>query len=98
VAQIWVKGEPLVRHYASAENALKALKTIESEGKAARVVYAQDRNSGIKLLANQAWFVRGDNGELSAFLLKGQAEDWTKSRGGKVLDFNAARAAVLASN
>lgn len=98
VAQIWVKGEPLVRHYASAENALKALKTIESEGKTARVVYAQDRNSGIKLLANQAWFVRGDNGEVSAFLLKGQAEDWTKSRGGKVLDFNAARAAVLASN
>jgi NitT/TauT family transport system substrate-binding protein len=98
VAEIWVKGEPLVRHYASAENAFKALKTIESEGKTTRVVYAQDRDSGIKLLASQAWFVRNDNGEVSAFLLKGQADDWAKSKGGKVLDFNAARAAVLASN
>ena len=89
-----MKDEPHVRHYASAENALKALKTIEREGKAIRVVYAQDRESGIKLLANQAWFVRDDNGEVSAFLLKGQAEDWAKSKGGKVLDFNAARAAV----
>jgi NitT/TauT family transport system substrate-binding protein len=98
VAQIWIKGEPLVRHYASAENALKALKTIEGEGKSGRVVYAQDRNSGIKLLANQAWFVRADSGEVSAFLLKGQAEEWAKSKGGKVLDYNAVRAAVLASN
>jgi NitT/TauT family transport system substrate-binding protein len=60
-------------------------------------VYAQDRNSGIKLLAAQAWFVRNDDGEVSAFLLKGQANDWAKSKGGKVLDFNAVRSAVLAS-
>jgi sulfonate transport system substrate-binding protein len=98
VAQIWVKGEPRVRHYASAENALKAVKAIESEGKAIRVVYAQDRESGIKLLGAQAWFVRTDSGEVSAFLLKEQAEKWAKDHGGKVLDYNATRAAVLASN
>jgi NitT/TauT family transport system substrate-binding protein len=98
VAQIWVKDEPLVRHYASAENALKALKTIEAEGKTIRVLYAQDRNSGIKLLGNQAWFVRADTGEVSAFLLKEQAEAWAKEKGGKVLDFPGARSAVLASN
>ncbi|MDQ8697615.1 ABC transporter substrate-binding protein [Hyphomicrobium sp. LHD-15] len=98
VAQIWVKDEPLVRHYASGENALKALKAIEAEGKTVRVVYAQDRNSGIKLLGAQAWFVRSDAGEVSAFLLKEQAEAWAKANGGKVLDFPAARAAVLASN
>jgi NitT/TauT family transport system substrate-binding protein len=98
VAQIWVKDEPLVRHYASAENALKALKSIEAEGKTIRVLYAQDRNSGIKLLGNQAWFVRADTGEVSAFLLKEQAEAWAKEKGGKVLDFPGARSAVLASN
>ena len=96
VAQIWVKDEPLVRHYASAENALKALKALESEGKTVRVVYAQDRNSGIKLLGAQAWFVRSEAGEVSAFLLKEQAEAWAKANGGKVLDYPAARAAVLA--
>lgn len=99
VAQIWVKDEPLVRHYASAENALKALKTLEAEGKTVRVLYAQDRSSGIKLLGNQAWFVRAENGEVSAFLLKEQAEAWAKANGGgKVLDYPGARAAVLASN
>jgi len=97
VAQIWVKDEPLVRHYASAENALKALRALEAEGKSVRVVYAQDRQSGIKLLAAQAWFVRGDNGEVSAFLLKDQAEAWAKANGGKVLDFAGAKAAVVAA-
>lgn len=98
VAQIWVKGEPRVRHYASAENALRALKDIEAEEKTVRVLYAQDRNSGIKLLGNQAWFVRADNGEVSAFLLKEQAEAWAKEKGGRVLDFPGARSAVLAAS
>ena len=98
VAQIWVKDEPLVRHYASAENAFKALKALETENKTARAVYAQDRNSGIKLFGAQAWFVRSDAGEVSAFLLKDQAEAWAKEKGGKVLDYPGARASVLASN
>ena len=87
-----------MRHYASVENAFKALKGLEAESKTARVVYAQDRNSGIKLLGAQAWFVRTDAGEISAFLLKDQAEAWAKSNGGKVLDYPGARSSVLASN
>ena len=52
----------------------------------------------IKLLGNQAWFVRSDAGEISAFLLKDQAEAWAKEKGGKVLDYPGARSSVLASN
>ncbi|UVK48210.1 ABC transporter substrate-binding protein (plasmid) [Mesorhizobium sp. AR07] len=98
VAEIWVQGEPLVRHYASPQNAFKALKAIEGEGKPVRVFYAQDRESGIKLLGNQAWFVRADGGEVSAFLLKENAEKWARDHGGKVLDFAAAKASIMASN
>ncbi|MER9057245.1 ABC transporter substrate-binding protein [Mesorhizobium sp. M0910] len=98
VAEIWIQGEPLVRHYASPENAFKALKAIEGEGKSIRVFYAQDRESGIKLLGNQAWFVRADGGEVSAFLLKENAEKWANNHGGKVLDFAAAKASIMASN
>ena len=97
VAQIWVKDEAHVRHYASPENALKALAGLEKDGKAIRVVYAQDRESGIKLFANQAWFVRSSKGELSAFLLKEAAEGWSKKNGGAVLDFAAARESLVAS-
>ncbi|GJD54807.1 ABC transporter substrate-binding protein [Methylobacterium dankookense] len=94
VAQIWVKGEAKVRHYASPEGALAALATLEREGGSARVVYAQDRNSGIKLFAAQGWYVRDAERRLSAFLLKGDAEGFAKAHGGEVLDFAAARAGV----
>ncbi|WP_245474214.1 ABC transporter substrate-binding protein [Bradyrhizobium zhanjiangense] len=97
VAQIWVKDEPHVRHYGSPENAFNALAALEKQGKAVRVVYAQDRESGIKLFASQAWFVRSPGGELSAFLLRDRAETWSKQHGGQVLDYAGARDAVVAS-
>lgn len=87
LAQIWVRGEPKVRHYASPESAFKALAALEKEGKDIRALYAQDAGSGIKLLANQAWFVRNAQGELTAFLLKEQAERQAREHGGDVLDF-----------
>lgn len=94
VAQIWLKGEPLVRHYASPEAALKALLSFEKAGKSTGAVYAQDRNTGIKLLADQAWFVANGPEELNAFLLKSDAEAWAQSHGGEVKDFAGAKAAL----
>lgn len=93
VAQIWVEGEPLVRHYASPENAFADLLKLEKSGKKIRVVYAHDRDSGLKLFANDAWFVRNKN-ELNVFLLKESAEGWAKKNGGKVLDFNSAKTGI----
>ena len=96
VAEIWLKGEPLVRHYGSPESALKALAKLERDGQTARVFYAQDRQSGIKLLGDKAWYVRSADGALDAFLLKEAADGWAKTRGGVVLDFAGARNAVVA--
>lgn len=96
LAQIWVRGEPKVRHYASPESAFKALAALEQEGKDIRAVYAQDAGSGIKLLANQAWFVRNGKGELAAFLLKEQAERQAREQGGDVLDFPAVNQRLVA--
>lgn len=87
VTQIWVKGEPKVRSYVSPENAFADLQQLQKAGKAIRVVYAQDRNSGIKLLANQAWFATDKVGKFNAFLLQGQAAQWAKAHGGQVYDF-----------
>ena len=97
VAEIWVKGEPLVRHYGSPESAFEALAKLEKEGQSTRVFYAQDRQSGIKLLGDKAWYVRSVDGVLNAFLLKEAAEGWAKTQGGAVLDFASARNAILAS-
>jgi NitT/TauT family transport system substrate-binding protein len=52
----------------------------------------QDSQSGIKLLAADAWFVKHKDGT-RAFLLKEQAEAWAKSNGGYALDFTQAKAA-----
>jgi len=89
LAQIWVKDEPKVRHYASPEAAFKVLAQLEAEGKAIRAVYAQARDSGLKLLAGQAWFVQDGKGQLSAFLLKEQAETFAQQHGGQVREFAA---------
>ena len=96
LAQIWVRGEGKVRHYASPESALKALAQLEKDGKDIRAIYAQAADSGIKLLANQAWFVRNDKGELSAFLLKSQAERYAERNGGTALDFVSANQKLVA--
>lgn len=95
VSQIWIAGETQVRHYASPSTALEAVRAAEAAGKKVRVVYAHDRNSGIKIFANQAWFARDAKGGLSAFLLKADAEAAAKASGGTVLDYAAAKSAAL---
>lgn len=97
LAQIWVRGEDKVRHYSSPEAALGALATLEAEGKDIRAIYAQAADSGIKLLANQAWFVRDAKGQLSAFLLKDQALAYAQQHGGTALDFVSANQQLLAN-
>lgn len=94
VAQIWVEGEPLVRHYASAETAFAEARKLEKAGKKIRTVYAHDRETGLKLLAGDAWFVAHGKNEISAFLLKASAEAWAQKNKGKVLDFDAAKAGL----
>ncbi|NOV31944.1 ABC transporter substrate-binding protein [Methylomonas sp. ZR1] len=91
-AQIWVNDEPTVRSYSSAASAFTALNELHKAGKTARAVYLQDSASGIKLLANDAWFVLEQN-RLSAFLSKAQADAQASQRGGRVLDFAGAQTA-----
>jgi len=88
---VWVAGEPRVRSYASPENAFADVRKIEASGAKVRVVYAQDRKLGLKLLANQAWFAADAKGQISAFLLKDDATHWAQENHAQVLDFAAAR-------
>lgn len=96
-AQLWLKDEPLVRHYASPDNALAALKAAEAQGKKARVVYVHDRNTGLKLFADKAWFARSAKGALAAFLLKADAAAWAGKNKGTVVDYAGAKAAAVAA-
>lgn len=88
LTQIWVQGEPLVRHYASADAAFAELRKLEKEGKKIRTVYAHDQDSGLKLLGGDAWFVVKGK-EISAFLLKADAQAYAAKNKGNVVDFAA---------
>ena len=94
VTQIWVKGEAKVRSYATPETAFADLNKLKQSGKNIRVVYNQDRNLKINLLANPAWYATDKNGQISTFLLRGDANNWAKTHGGKVYDFNNAQKLV----
>lgn len=100
VAQLWVEGEPKVRSYASPEAAFADLKKLEATGKEVRVAYAQDYNSGIKLLAKLAWFASDEKGRLYAFLEKSSAATWAADNKGRYFDYAQARtqSAALAAN
>jgi NitT/TauT family transport system substrate-binding protein len=91
VAQVWVKGEPKVRAYASPESAFADVKKLEAGGKEIRVVYAQDYASGIKLLAKLAWFASDSKGQLHAFLQKDAAAAFASTNKGKYFDYAQAR-------
>ena len=80
-----------VRAYASAENAFADVRRIEAGGRKVRVVYVHDRDLGLKLLANQAWFAADAKGGLNAFLLKDDAQRWAQANHASVLDFAGAR-------
>lgn len=99
-AHVWLKGEETARHFASPQAAFAALKQAESAGKQARVVFVHDRNTGLKLFAHQAWYVRDASGNQSAFLLRESADAWAGQQGGSVVNYAQAitAAPVLASN
>lgn len=93
LTQIWVQGEPLVRHYATAATAIAELRKLEQAGKKVRTVYAHDQGSGLKLLAGDAWFVVASNGkDVSAYLLKADAQTQAAKVKGKVVDFDTLKA------
>lgn len=84
--QIWIEGEENVQNYSSPVSMVKALKEFEKNGKTPSVVFVHDMNKGWKLFANTAFFVEKD-GNVTAFLLKDDADAYAQKSGGKVIDF-----------
>jgi sulfonate transport system substrate-binding protein len=92
-AQVWIHGEDKVWAFATPESAFAAIAAQERAGRTLRVAYVHDRETGVKLLAKNAYYV-SSGGKLSAFLLKDSADAWAKQRGGTVVSFSEARAAI----
>lgn len=91
--QIWVQGEPKVRLYKGLAKTFNALQALEKDNKTVRVTFVHAQDTGLKLFADKAWYVRSGDG-ISAFLEKEQAEKWAAAHQGKVLNFADAKAAA----
>ncbi|WP_437580874.1 ABC transporter substrate-binding protein [Sorangium sp. So ce887] len=83
-AQIWAHGESKVRAYENAASALAARQELGAQGKRIRAMFVHDRHTGLKLLAEQAWYAEAPDGDLDAFLSKDYAETWARERKGDV--------------
>ena len=89
--QIWVKGEAKVRAYSTPQSTLAAIKELGHQGKPIRAAFVQDRETGVKLLADRAFFVendgdpRGAHPEVAAaFLTAERAQAWARVHHGRV--------------
>jgi NitT/TauT family transport system substrate-binding protein len=91
VAQVWLESEAKVRNYASPAEAFAALGKIEQSGGKTRAVFVHDHASGLKLFANQAWYVKDAHGAITAFLLKAGADRYAQQVAGSVVDYAAAK-------
>jgi NitT/TauT family transport system substrate-binding protein len=88
--QIWVAGEKKVRLYKTIGDTFTALNKLEKQGSKVRVSFVHDRDSGLKLFADKAWYV-SSKGEIVAFLEKSKADQWAEQHKGSALNYVAAR-------
>ncbi len=77
-AEIWFADKGIVT-YDSVADMLTAMKTTESPINA---TYVYDTPTGLKLFGKAAYLVRGDNGEVVAFLKKADSEKHIANHGG----------------
>ena len=94
VAQVWLTNEARVRNYANPAEAFAALGKLQTAGSKVRAVFVHDHGSGLKLFANQAWYVKDQHGAVVAFLLRSGADAYAQRVSGKVLDYAAAGAST----
>ena len=95
--QVWVKDEAKARAYATPQSTLLALKELQRQQRKVRVSFVHDRETGLKLFSNNAWYVIGPKGHdeiVGAFLLKERAQAWAEKNGGQVLDSPSVMAAA----
>lgn len=85
-AQLWIQGEETVTNFASIPNMVKMLAKLKEEGKAADAMFVHDRNNGWKLFAENSYFANNGK-EVSAFLLKKDADQFAATSGGEVTAF-----------
>ncbi|MBE93787.1 ABC transporter substrate-binding protein [Marinobacter sp.] len=77
-AEIWFENKGIVTYDSVAE----MLTAMEASGDAINATYVYDNLTGLKLFGKAAYLVRGDDGEVVAFLKKADSEQHIANHGG----------------
>jgi NitT/TauT family transport system substrate-binding protein len=93
--EVWVDGEGILP-FSSAACTLGAYAEFKQKGKKINVAYVFDTTRGIKLFADQIFYVAGgDPNAIAPFMLKSEADAFAAKTGGKVMTFEQALKATV---
>jgi NitT/TauT family transport system substrate-binding protein len=79
-----------IKDYANIAQFLKAVAAYNAEGAKLNATYVYDKETGLKLFGNSAFYVKEASGDFSAFLRKPEADAYAHKIGGSVLTFDQA--------
>lgn len=79
-----------IKTYATMAEFLKAVAKYKAEGAKLNATYVYDVETGLKLFGKTAFYVKAKDGKFATFLRRGEATDYAKKVGGKVVSFDQA--------
>ncbi len=79
-----------IKSYPTMAEFLKAVAKYNAEGAKLNATYVYDKDTGLKVFGKSALYVKAPSGELSTFLLKGDAAAYASKVGGTVMTFDQA--------
>jgi NitT/TauT family transport system substrate-binding protein len=85
--EVWVDGEG-IRKYGSVAELLGALEPLRKAAKTISATYVYDSGTGVKLFGSSAFYVKGADGAVSAFMLRTDAQRFAAKKGGSVVDYS----------
>jgi NitT/TauT family transport system substrate-binding protein len=85
--EVWVDGEG-IRKYGSVAELLGALEPLRKAAKTISATYVYDAGAGVKLFGSSAFYVKGADGAVSAFMLRTDAQRFAAKKGGSVVDYS----------
>ena len=83
-----------IKPYSSARCLLQAIGTMTAKGKKIDTAYLLDHARGTKMFAANAFYVQTKDAQFVPFLLRADAEAFSRDGGGAVMDYGAALASV----
>lgn len=84
--EVWVDGEG-IKDYSDPAAMLTAVAALTKGGRKIDATYVYDATTGVKIFGKSAYYVRGTNGALTAFMLEPDAVAFAKKEGGTLLSY-----------